>query len=212
MMHGPGASPASPGVLLQAQRLGFAYAGHPVLQGLDFGLRPGLSLLRGGEGRGKTTLLRLIAGELLPSAGQLLRPAAALQVSHERPQEAEHDPVLARAWLAARQARFAPSWEPGLAQALLADFQLAEHLDKPLYMLSTGSRRKIGLVAAAASGAGLTLLDTPYAALDARSSRRLTALLAQAAGDTRRAWVLADYALPAGLSEQALAACVELGE
>ena len=78
-------------------------------------------------------------------------------------------------------------------------------------MLSAGSRRKLGLVAAAASDARLTLLDQPYAALDARSARLLSELLAEAAQDPHRAWVLADYALPAALQDLALATRVSLG-
>jgi len=197
-------------VLLQAEQLGFSIAGQPLLKSLDFAIRPGLSLVRGGDGRGKTTLLRLLAGELQPGSGRLHRQVRGL--SFERPADEVHDPVPARAWLAARHEVFAASWQAALADALVADFGLAEHLDKPMHMLSTGSRRKVGLVAAAASGAQLTLLDTPFAALDARSSRRLVALLAEAATDTRRAWVLADYALPAALADLPLAALVDLGD
>ncbi|HSI51289.1 MAG TPA: ATP-binding cassette domain-containing protein [Ideonella sp.] len=197
-------------VLVQAEQLGFSIAGRPLLAALDFAIRPGLNLVRGGDGRGKTTLLRLLAGELQPGSGRLHRQVQGL--SFERPAEEVHDPVQASAWLAARREVFAASWQAALADALVVDFGLAEHLDKPMYMLSTGSRRKVGLVAAAASGAGLTLLDTPFAALDARSGRRLSALLNEATVDPQRAWVLADYALPAGLADLPLAALVDLGE
>jgi hypothetical protein len=37
-------------------------------------------------------------------------------------------------------------------------------------------------------------------------------LLVDAAQDTQRAWVLADYALPAGLARGALAALIDLGD
>ena len=49
---------------------------------------------------------------------------------------------------------------------LIEGLSLAEHQDKPLYMLSTGSRRKVWLAAAFASNAPVTLLDDPFAALD----------------------------------------------
>lgn len=204
---GMGASP----FLFSAERLAFKQPGLAPLQGLSFTIGPGLSLLQGGEGRGKTSLLRLIAGELVPSGGQVHRQPGAT-VCYTRPADAEHDQVPARAWLDQQEQRFAASWQAALAAALIEGFSLAEHMAKPLFMLSTGSRRKLGLVAAAASGAALTLLDTPYAALDARSGRLLSELLREAADGPVRAWVLADYALPAGLSGVPLAGHIDLGD
>ena len=161
---------------------------------------PGLSFVRGGEGRGKSRLLAQLAAQ----AG-----AEGRSVWLEQPADARHDPVIARDWLAQRRG---PAWQAGVAAALVEAFALAEHLDKPLYMLSAGSRRKLGLVGAAASAAALTLLETPYAALDARSARLLTELLAEAAESRARAWVLADYELPSGLADVPLAATVDLGD
>ena len=205
----------SPNALVQAHHLAYTHPGQvaPLFTDLSFALTPGLSLIRGGDGRGKTSLLRLIAGELAPGAGQILRSADTASCSFEQPADPVHDPVLARAWLAERRAgRFAATWLPALEAALIEALDLAPHMDKPMFMLSTGSRRKLGLVAAAASGAALTLLDTPYAALDARSGRLLSELLAEAADSAQRAWVIADYALPAGLDGVALAVLIELGD
>lgn len=206
----------SPNALAQAHHLAYTPPGRsaPLFSELSFALTPGLSLIRGGDGRGKTSLLRLIAGELAPGAGHVVRRAEATACcSFEQPADPAHDPVLARAWLAERRAgRCAATWLQALEIALIKVLDLSPHLDKPMFMLSTGSRRKLGLVAAAASGAALTLLDTPYAALDARSGRVLSELLAEAAESTQRAWVIADYALPAGLDGVALAALIELGD
>lgn len=179
------------GVLLSARGLRAAHPGVVLFDGLDLDLRPGLNWLRGGDGRGKTTLLRLLAGGVPPQAGRV-RVAGDARVSLEDPADPAHDAVVTRAWLAARAAA-APAWHAGLATDLGTAFGLEPHLDKPLYMLSTGSRRKAGLVAAVAGGAAVTLLDTPWAALDTRSGAVLDELLAEAAGDTRRAWLVADH-------------------
>ena len=76
-----------------------------------------------------------------------------------------------------RQGR--PGWSEVALTAQLEGFALHEHLDKRLEMLSTGTRRKLRLAAALASGATLVLLDDPGAALDARSQRHLAEALRQ---------------------------------
>lgn len=171
-------------------------------QSLDLALRPGLTLVTGGEGRGKTWLLRQLAGQAARDA---------LGVSVEQPAEEPDEQQLASTWLARRRAAH-PAWSPAVEAALVDAFALAEHLPKQLLMLSTGSRRKLGLLAGAASGAALVLLDQPYAALDGRSIRVLNELLAEAAQSRSQAWVVADYAAHAGLAGVPLAARVDLGD
>lgn len=171
---------------------------------LSFALRPGLTFISGGEGRGKSSLLRLIA-EVARAQG--------LSVWLEQPADATHDQTVARAWLDERRAAATQAcWNDALQAALVQAFALDEHLDKPMYMLSAGSRRKLGLVGAAASGAAITLLDVPFAAIDMRSARVLGELLADAADDDARAWVLADYARPATLDDVTLAGEIALGD
>lgn len=172
-----------------------------LFQGWTAQVAPGLHWVCGDEGVGKTTLLRLLAGELAPQAGQVQRPGNG-SVFWVDPRTTAHDQAVVRDLLAQLLAPFLgthptanPSGVPAWADAL----DLTPHLDKPLYMLSTGSRRKVWLVAAMASGAAVTLLDQPCAALDKASERVFWALLAQALADQpQRVWVLADYAVPAG--------------
>lgn len=196
-----------PATVLRAQDLGYAYPQRRLFHQLSFELPPGLSLVRGGDGTGKTTLLRLLAGELASDAGALWlkgcrlseQPAAyraqLFRVDH---QAAGLDQVTPEAHLAALQAHH-PGFEPPRLPALIDGLGLAPHWHKPMYMLSTGSRRKVGLVAAFAAGAALTLLDEPFAALDRPSITFVLALLQQAAADPSRAWVVADYQAPPGV-------------
>ena len=60
---------------------------------------------------------------------------------------------------------------------LVERFALAAHLDKPMYMLSTGSKRKAWLARGLASGRALILPDEPSGALDAASVRCLRSVL-----------------------------------
>jgi energy-coupling factor transporter ATP-binding protein EcfA2 len=94
-------------------------------------------------------------------------------------------------WGAVRQR--CPRWDLTLQEDLVQALGLEPHLGKKLLMLSTGSRRKVALVALLASGATVTCLDQPFAALDAVSAGVLRDYLADAAEHTTRTWVVADY-------------------
>lgn len=172
-------------------------------------MQPGLHLVLGGEGRGKTALLRLLAGVLEPMAGDLERRV--FSQAWPDPLAEAHDAQQAREWLASEQARH-PGWRAAVAGQLEQAWALSPHLDKQLHMLSAGSRRKLGLLAAAASGADLVLLDQPFAALDGHSRRVLLEVLEEAATSDRQIWVMADYAPPPGLAMALFASRIDLGD
>jgi ABC-type multidrug transport system ATPase subunit len=183
----------------------------------DLALPPGVTWVGGGEGRGKSSLLRLLAGDLrIPGAvlhlGDTTFPAQAAAYARQAfwmdPRTTAHDAVPARQFLDTTATRY-PQWDAALLAHLVEALGLAPHIDKPLYMHSTGSKRKVWLIAALASGATLTLLDEPFAALDKASIRGILALLIEAAQHTHRAWVVADYEAPPGV---ALAHTIYLGD
>lgn len=176
----------------------------------------GVTLVQGGEGTGKTSLLRLLAGELAASSGQLQIGTVDLathpevyrqQVFLADPRTQVFDQTTPLAYLASLQARY-PGFDAACIGELIDGLSLAEHQHKPLYMLSTGSRRKVWFAGAVASGATVTLLDEPFAALDSRSMAFVRQLLTDAANNPLRAWVLADYEAPAGVP---LAGVIDLG-
>ena len=66
--------------MLEARGIAFAYPGKaPIYQGLDFSIEPGERVaLQAPSGFGKTTLCRMLAGYLRPTAGQVLLDGKAL--------------------------------------------------------------------------------------------------------------------------------------
>ena len=201
-------APATDNVLI-VEALCFAWPGQPLLFD-DFALvlSPGVHLLRGEDGCGKSTALALLAGERAPLGGTLR--VAGLSLQHNpaayrqavfwiAPNTTDFDAVSATEAWATLGARY-PAFNTALLADLAEAFGLTEHAHKPLYMLSTGSKRKVWLCAAFAAGAPLTLIDQPFAALDGPSIRLLRELLAEANEHPSRAWLLADHEAPAGVS------------
>lgn len=167
---------------------------HGPIQNLSFTWHAGVSWICGDEGTGKTTLLRLLAGDMQPTAGQVLAPEGG--VFWLDLQDAAHDHTTVQACWDALRAHY-PSWNDELLQDLADALDMHQHRDKRLHMLSTGSRRKVMVLAALASGAAVTLLDQPFAALDLASIRILQEVLHEAADHPSRAWIVADYEAPA---------------
>ncbi len=166
------------------------------LHHLTFAWPPGVSWVCGDEGQGKTTLLRLLAGDLHPTTGQVLTPEGG--VFWADLQDAAHDTTTVQACWEALRAHY-PRWNQDLLQDLAEELDMTQHLDKRLNMLSAGSRRKVMVVAALASGATVTLLDQPFAALDLASIRVIHEFLQEAAEHPSRAWIVADYEAPTHL-------------
>ncbi len=202
-------TPAADAFVLCAEALRFAWPDQrPLLDGLALALGPGVHLLRGEDGCGKSTALALLAGERVAQSGRLRvagvllqeNPAAYRQaVFWIAPNSVDFDAVSATEAWATLGARY-PSFNPTLLAELADAFGLTGHTHKPLYMLSTGSKRKVWLCAAFAAGAPLTLIDQPFAALDAPSIRLLRELLTEASEHPSRAWLLADHEAPAGIA------------
>lgn len=194
--------------LLQVRGLDFGWPNHPLFRDLSFDLQPGVNLVRGGDGSGKSTLLAILAGALEPEAGTLAVQGVSLQEQHDAyrhrvfwidPQTEAHDALAAGGYLDSLSHHY-PRFDAQALAYLVEGFGLRPHLSKPMYMLSTGSRRKVWLTAAFAAGTPLTLIDQPFAALDAPSTRFLRGLLEEASGHPSRAWLLADHEAPEGIA------------
>lgn len=170
-------------------------------------LPPGVTWVGGDEGCGKSTLIRLLAGDLRAPGSHLEMdevnladdPTAYLQqIVWNKPEAPERDaltPTQIYQSLSEQRLR----WDNDLMLDLAEPLGLSSHLSKPIYMLSTGTKRKVWLLAALASGARVTLLDEPFAALDKASIRCLLDYLTEVAAHGDRAWVIADYQAPPGV-------------
>ncbi|MDM0019301.1 ABC transporter ATP-binding protein [Variovorax saccharolyticus] len=178
-----------PPVILHVEKLCFAYPGQPALAAdWTASIGPGVTLLHGDTGSGKSTLLRVLAGAQA-ARGRLMLNGARLDTDPEAyrrgvffvdPATDVFDPLTVRA-CTARLREGDDSFDELAWQRLIDGFALAPHLEKSMYMLSTGSKRKVWLAAALASSRPLLLLDEPTGGLDAASIRCLWSALSACA-------------------------------
>lgn len=193
--------------VLAVTGLHFGWPAIPLFRNLSLQVPAGVSVVHGEESSGKTTLLKLLAGDLRADSGSFVlrnthlatdADAYRAQVFRTEPRSDALDAISAQVWFSTLASRYS-NFDAGTAQELARGFALDPHIDKPMYMLSAGSKRKVWLSAAFAAGTALTLIDEPFAALDMTSIRFLNTLLQEASEHTERAWVLADHAPPDGL-------------
>jgi heme exporter protein A len=168
------ADPERRAALLEARTLTFARGGEPIFGPLTFELHGGEALvIEGDNGSGKTTLVRMLAGLIEPSSGELLwqgeavgpklYPTGSVAVlGHALGLKGELDAVenlRFRIGLTGLRAGMTP-------HAAIASVALEGFEDVPVRALSAGQRKRVALAALLLSPAPLWLLDEPYANLD----------------------------------------------
>jgi heme exporter protein A len=160
--------------LIEARGLEFVRDEEPIFGPLDVRVQVGEALaIEGANGAGKTTLIRVLAGLIEPSAGELLWHGQQVDadnralggvalLGHNLGLKAELTPlenVRFRIALHGLRAGIAPH------QALMS-VGLSGYEDVPVRTLSAGQRKRVALAALLVSAATLWLLDEPYANLD----------------------------------------------
>lgn len=177
----------------QGRALGCIRGGRAVFAALDFAVAPGDALiLLGPNGSGKSSLLRVMAGLLRPTVGQLLWGETALAEDAEghaaRTHYVGHHDAVKPVLSVAENLRFwARLHETAAAEqrveTALDVFGLPHLRDVPGKMLSAGQKRRTNLARLLAAPSPLWLLDEPTTALDKGSIKVLEAAMARHRAD-----------------------------
>jgi heme exporter protein A len=146
---------------------------------LDLELRPGeLLWVHGRNGRGKTSLLRLLAGVAMPAAGEIVR-AARTPLAYVGHADALNDDLSVAEALAFLLAIHGHACDSRSLDAALAHWGLLDRRDAPVRTLSPGLRRRVALARLSALPApAVWVLDEPFDSLDSAAAECLNALIA----------------------------------
>lgn len=156
--------------ILECNNLTKTYAGVTALDHIDLAIDPGRIVgLLGPNGSGKTTLIKLAAGLLQPTQGQILidgkKPSpetnAVLSYLPER--------IALSQWMKVTQVLdffcdFYHDFDRSAAEAMLAQLQIAPN--QVLKQMSKGTKEKVQLTLAMSRKAKLYLLDEPIGGVD----------------------------------------------
>ena len=200
-----GASPAIPGdempsaftagvggVSLEARDLECVRDDRVLFSQLSFTVRPGEVLqVEGHNGSGKTSLLRILCGLLLPNEGEVLwcgQPVNRVRseflgelsyLGHHNGIKAELTPLENLRFAATLSLRKAET-DP---YAVLARFALRGFEDVPCRTLSAGQNRRVGLARLLMSRGLIWVLDEPFSSLDRKGIGDLEAIFEEHVGN-----------------------------
>lgn len=206
--------PAYTAGMLRIDNLGKRYGDHPVFQGLTQSFSPGCVALCEEDSTGKSTLLDIVAGVLAPDTGDVWIDGHSMA----------HAPAQAKARLAyvPDDCLAFPDWTGrALLEQVAAEkhaalddtvldlarrLGLEPHLDKRFEQMSTGTRRKVFLTAAALGDPAVIVADGPGNGLD----KQALAVLAEQFGIWSRDRVVLFASYDAGLVRACGARVVEV--
>jgi len=215
----PPAAAAAPAAVVSVSSLGFAYNGHPALDGVSLNVRQGeFVALMGRNGSGKTTLLKQLVGLLRPQRGEveIVDPRSRRALNTRRAAVEEiigvvgYVPQNPNALLfndTVRQELDFTRRGHGLPPAdngpLLDILGLAAHAEDYPRDLSVGERQRVALASILVAEPQILLLDEPTRGLDYGQKEALVAFL-QAEKARGRTIIMAthDVELVAGCADR----------
>jgi heme exporter protein A len=162
--------------MLEALNLGCTRGTRRLFKGLNFSVNPGeLIELRGANGSGKTSLLRILSGLATPAEGEVrwqgrnirsLGEEYAGEIAYLAHQNGVKDELTALENLRVACGLSGNGLSKHEAQAVLEQVGLSRQQNLPARSLSAGQRRRVALARLLASKATLWILDEVLTSLD----------------------------------------------
>ena len=141
--------------------------------------------LTGPNGMGKTSLIKILAGLMLPAEGQLSYPGLSeprqelLYIGHRAGLKPELTALENLQWLGGLRLG---EFDLVQAQRALGQLGIEHKQDQPVFQLSAGQQRRVALARLFLEPARLWLLDEPFTAIDRSGVQLLEERFAQHQG------------------------------
>jgi NitT/TauT family transport system ATP-binding protein len=200
----PGSAPAAGADMVEVRGIGKVYRGGvEALSGIDLSFPRGkLTTLLGPSGCGKTTLLKIIAGLLEPSAGDVF--VAGRKVTGPGPERAFvfQDFALLPWATVLRNVAFGlelrgtpKAVREETARRYIAEVGLAGFEERYPHELSGGMRQRVGLARALAVNAEVLLMDEPFSAVDEQTRRKFQEDLLQLRANEHKTFIFVTHSI-----------------
>ncbi len=180
--------------IIEIQDVSFSYGGEPVFSKIGFSIRQGdFAAIIGSNGTGKSTLLRLILGELAPTAGDVrlfgqdirrfrdwprigYMPQNALKTGADFPASVR-EIVQANLYAQVGLCRFPSRAQRKKATEALSKVGMAGYEKRLISALSGGQQQRVMLARVLVGEPEMMILDEPTAGVDAATVDALYELL-----------------------------------
>ncbi|MBC5764473.1 cytochrome c biogenesis heme-transporting ATPase CcmA [Ramlibacter albus] len=171
--------------MLSARHLTCIRGDRPLFEGVGFSLSAGQwAHVRGGNGVGKTSLLRILAGLSPAAEGEILwggEPIGSEAFRREL-MYLGHQPAVKEDLSALENLQLAAGLDGDVlevadAERALRRFGLAGREDLPVRFLSAGQKRRVLLARTLTRKAKLWILDEPFTALDVNAVQMLAGIV-----------------------------------
>jgi ATPase subunit of ABC transporter with duplicated ATPase domains len=165
---------------LMASDLSKSFGSLEIFTAVDLAIDKGSKVVVIGlNGVGKTTLLRILAGEETPDTG-ILEPGHGLKIGYFAQ---EHETLDVNKSVLENMQYSAPQLADTDARKVLGSFLFTgDDVDKPAGVLSGGEKTRLALATLVVSGANVLLLDEPTNNLDPASREEILTALATFSG------------------------------
>lgn len=165
-------TPQTPSPLFSVEDITVQRGPMCLVRGLSLAVLPGeVLVLRGANGTGKTSLLRVLAGIARAAGGRIA--AGGQDMAQDPSAYAQHvaywghkDGFKSDFSVAANLKQWCSLSGAPYQERVLETVGLGAHMDKPVRYLSAGQRRRLGLARLLSNQAQIWLLDEPFTALD----------------------------------------------
>jgi heme exporter protein A len=169
--------------MIRARALAKRYGAKRIFEGLDLDVeRGGFVVVTGPNGSGKTTLLRLVAGLVLPSAGELRVAAERAQLGFLAHEALVYRELTALENLDLYGRLYRVPERRERVGMLLERFELWDVRNERTGSFSRGMLQRLALCRTLLHEPALLLLDEPFSALDAEGADLLERELAARSG------------------------------